>query len=110
DGLKTQLMAREAVRACVAEFHRELNRLNCSKQAQADAARRELAKIEREIAALVEAVKRGAFSTALQRELAALEARQAALGREVAQPAPAPVIFHPNPADIYRQKVAHLHP
>jgi site-specific DNA recombinase len=108
DGLKAKLMDPEAVKAFVAEFHREINRLTAEKRAQAEGKRRDIEKVEREIQALVEAVKRGAFSTALQRELTALEARHADLTREAATPAPAPVVIHPNASALYRKKVAEL--
>ena len=45
----------------------------------------------------------------LQRELAALEARQAQLAAQAAAPAPAPVAIHPNASEIYRKKVSELH-
>lgn len=69
-------MAPEAVKEFVAEFHREFARLSAEKRLQAGTGRRELEKVEREIRAIVEAVKAGAFSAKPQRELAALKARQ----------------------------------
>jgi site-specific DNA recombinase len=84
DGLRAKLMDPEAVKAFVAEFHREINRLTAEKRSQAEGKRREVEKVEREIQALVEAVKRGAFSAALQRELTTLEARHVDLTREAA--------------------------
>ena len=45
----------------------------------------------------------------MQRELSALEARQAELVRRAAAPAPPPVTIHPNASEIYRRKVADLH-
>jgi hypothetical protein len=60
-----------------------------------DRARHDIDKVEREIQALVEAVKRGAYSPALQRELAALEARQAELARQAAAPPVPPVSPRP---------------
>ncbi len=109
EGLKDQLMAPEAVKEFVAEFHREINRLTAERRAEAEAGRRDLDKVEREIRAIVEAIKAGAFSGILQRELAALEARQAQLSAQAASPAPAPVSIHPNASEIYRKKVAQLH-
>lgn len=82
-GLKEQLMTPEAIKAFVAELHRELNRLTAERRSQADAGRRELEKVEREIRAIIAAIKAGAFSSALQGELAALEARQAQLTKNV---------------------------
>jgi site-specific DNA recombinase len=59
EGLKEQRMAPEAVKEFVAEFHRETNRLTAERRAGAE--RRELDKVEREIRAIVEAVKAGGF-------------------------------------------------
>jgi site-specific DNA recombinase len=109
DGLRAQLMAPEAVKAFVAEFHRTINRATAEKRTRADRAHRDIETVEREIQAIVQAVKRGAFSSALQRELATLEARQAELIRQAAVPASPPVTIHPNASEIYRRKVADLH-
>ena len=109
DGLKAQLMAPEAVKEFVAEFHREINRLVAKQQSRVDSNRRDLAKVEREIRAIVDAIKAGAFSNTLQRELAALEARHTELLQQAAVPAPPPIVIHPNASEIYRKKVAELH-
>jgi site-specific DNA recombinase len=109
DGLKEQLMAPDAVAAFIAEFHREINRRSAEIRTQAEVVRRALDKVEREIQALVDAVKRGAFSAALQRELSTLERRQADLLAQVAGPVATPVTIHPSAAEIYRRKVAGLH-
>lgn len=109
DGLKAQLMAPDAVKAFVAEFHREINRRNAERRAQSDLIRRDTEKVDREIQAIVEAIKRGAFSAALQRELSMLEARQADFVRQAQAPAPAAVTIHPNASELYRRKVADLH-
>src|SRR5260221_1871325 len=109
EGLKEQLMAPEAVKEFVAEFHREVNRLTAGRRAEAEAGRRELEKVDREIHAVVEAIKAGAFSGVLQRELAALEARHAQLAAQASSPTPPPVSIHPNASEIYRRKVAGLH-
>jgi site-specific DNA recombinase len=107
-GLQERLMEPDAVKDFIADFHRELNRLNTEKRAQHGSKQRERDKVEREIQALVEAVNRGAYSPALQRELSGLEGRHADLVRDAAMPAPPPVTIHPNAAEIYRRKVAEL--
>jgi site-specific DNA recombinase len=109
EGLKAQLMAPDAVKEFVGEFHRGINRINAERRAQGDRARHDIDKVEREIHTVVEAVKRGAYSPALQRELTALEARQAELARQAAAPPVPPVVIHPNASEIYRKKVADLH-
>jgi site-specific DNA recombinase len=96
DGLKEQLMAPEAVKEFVVEFHREVNRLTADRRAVVNAGRRELEKVEREIRAIVEAIKAGGFSTVLNRELAVLEARHAQLTAQSAASALALVAIHPN--------------
>jgi site-specific DNA recombinase len=70
--------------------------------------RRQLDKVGREIQAIVDAIKRATFSPALQRELAALEARQSDLVRQAEVPPPN-LTIHPNAAEIYRKKIADLH-
>jgi site-specific DNA recombinase len=109
EGLQAQLMAPDAVKEFVGEFHRGINRINAERRAQGDRARHDIDKVEHEIHAVVEAVKRGAYSPALQRELTALEARQADLARQAAAPPVPPVVIHPNASEIYRKKVADLH-
>jgi site-specific DNA recombinase len=107
-GLKECLMTPEAVKEFVSEFHREVNRRLAEKRAQADTRRRELEKVEREIRSIVDAIKAGAFSPALQRELTSLEARQASLAADLCAAAPAPITIHPNASEIYRRKVEAL--
>jgi site-specific DNA recombinase len=107
DGLKEQLMTPEAVKEFVSEFHREMNRVNAERRSHADVMRRELERLEREIQAIIDAVKRGAFSAALQRELTNLENRHSELTARAGEPPP-PVTIHPNASEIYRRKVADL--
>jgi len=76
-----------------------------------DYARRteELDRIERQIRAVIEAIKDGLRTPGMKEELFALEARKQELAAEVKQaPAPRPRL-HPKLADLYRQRVDRLH-
>jgi site-specific DNA recombinase len=72
-----------------------------------ETARREIATVERQIRAIIEAVKQGFASSILREELDLLERRKAELSRSAARPAPVPVL-HPNLAELYRRMVAGL--
>ena len=107
-GLRTHLMHPDLVKEFVAEYHRELNRLNAARDHEQEARNAELARIDRQIRALVDAIKDGLRTPATKDELLSLEARKAeltALQQRARPPAPR---LHPNLAEVYRQKVARL--
>jgi site-specific DNA recombinase len=110
DGLRERLMAPELFKEFCAEFHREVNRLQSEGNAELEAQRAELTKIERRTRKLVELITEDdAPVKALKAELRTLEKRQSELEKALAvTTAPAPLI-HPNLAEVYRQKVAALH-
>jgi site-specific DNA recombinase len=56
-GLKRHLMAPELVKAFVAEYHAQLNRMNAAVDAEHDGKKAELTKVERQIAAIIDASK-----------------------------------------------------
>jgi len=108
-GLKQHLMAPELVKAFVAEYHAQLNRMNAAVDAEHDAKKAELAKVERQIAAIIEAIKDGIRTPSMKHEMESLEVRRIEL-RAALTHAPAFMPrLHPNLADIYRQKVSDLH-
>jgi site-specific DNA recombinase len=110
DGLRERLMEPELFKEFCTEFHRELNRLQSEGNAELEAQRAELIKIERRTRKLVELIMEDdAPVKALKAELRTLEKRQGDLEQALAvTTAPAPLI-HPNLAEVYRQKVAALH-
>jgi len=108
EGLKENLMHPDCVREFVREFHREANRLAATEDAAREQTARDLAKAEKEIANIVEAIKSGMSASALRDELVALEAKKTELEQSL-EAAPKPVLrLHPNLADLYREKVANL--
>ncbi len=68
----------------------------------------EIARIDRQIGAIIQAVKDGMYHSALKAELASLEARKGTLEQDLA-PQPAAAIIHPNLPQLYRRKVEQLH-
>ena len=107
-GLKTHLMQPELVKEFAAEHHRELNRLNATREGVHAHQKEELARVERQIRAIIEAVKEGMRTPGMKDELLALEARKSELAAVVKQaPEPAPRL-HPRLADIYGDKVERL--
>jgi site-specific DNA recombinase len=68
-GLKTQLMRADLVREFIAEYHRELSRLSATVDLDRSRRKDDLARIDREIHALIEAIKSGIRSPAIQTEL-----------------------------------------
>jgi len=69
----------------------------------------ELARIQRQILAIVEAIKDGMRTPAMRDELASLENRKLELATAVSAAPAKAVRLHPNLAQIYRDKVARLH-
>ena len=69
----------------------------------------ELDRIQRQIAAIIEAIKDGLRTPGMKAELLALEARKEEISTEIEQvPAPLPRL-HPKLAELYRQRVERLH-
>jgi site-specific DNA recombinase len=101
-------MAPELVEEFIAEFHREVNRLSRDREADLGLQRRELDDVNRKLRGLIEAIAEGIRAPGLQAKLDELEQRKAAVEAELAAaPPPAPRL-HPNPAEVYRRKVADL--
>jgi site-specific DNA recombinase len=110
-GLRTHLLHPDLVKAFVAEFCAETNRLAAEREQAGARERDELARVEREIANLITAIKAGIITPSTKAELEALELRKAELIANVAAaPAPPPAMprFHPGLAEVYARKVENL--
>ena len=107
-GLRDNLLHPDLVREFVAEYQREFNRLRQGEEAAHDVKRQELAKVQREIANIIEAVKAGLFAPSMKDELTALETRKEMLIAETAEAKEEMPRLHPGLAEIYRKKVADL--
>lgn len=108
DGLKDRLLAPDVVAQAMRAYAEEMNRLNRERRASGDAWRAELAKVEKQIQGIVEAVKEGLFQRSMIAAMDALEARKAELTAQLADaPADTPDML-PSAAQLYAKKVAHL--
>ena len=107
-GLKHRLMAPEAAAEAMRAYAEENNRLSRERRASGAGDRKELAAIEKKIAAMIAAIEDGGYVRGMSDRLRELEARQDELAERLASaPAELPDV-HPNVAEIYRLKVARL--
>jgi site-specific DNA recombinase len=105
--LRDKLMRRDLFEDFCREYVRELNRLRMEHRAGLSSARTELARVEREIRKLVQAIKDGVSALSIKDELLSLEARKAELQSRLEAPE-MPELLHPRMADMYREKVGSL--
>jgi site-specific DNA recombinase len=105
-GLKDKLLTPELVKEFIAEFHAELNRRNREAELAYEGARRQRIDIERKITGMLNAIENGVFTASTRDRLLELERRKAEL--DGVRPPAQIMRFHPNVAEVYRQKVAHL--
>ncbi len=108
DGLKTHLMEPELCEVFAEEYAGHLNELRITKNASIEAARTELARIDREQEKLVDAICDGVPANKVKDRMVALEARQRELEHKLANSSEEPVLIHPNMGKVYREQVAGL--
>jgi site-specific DNA recombinase len=109
EGLKRHLMHSDLVKAFIAEYHAELNRRSAGRDREQQRLKAEQAKVERQIAEIIAAIKDGLRTASMREALEVLEAKRSALTSNLeTAPAPSPRL-HPKLAELYRQKVADLH-
>ena len=108
EALQKNLMAPALVKEFVAAANHELNMKRADQAAERDQLAAKLAKVERQLAHLINAIADGLRSPGLQDKLDGLESEQKALRAELSAPPPNPVRLHPNIAESYRAKVEAL--
>ncbi|WP_282154276.1 zinc ribbon domain-containing protein [Ruegeria atlantica] len=108
-GLKEQLLHPDLIAEFTKAYQEEYNRLAGSIQQERSNTTRDLARIERKIAHLIDAISDGMFHTSMKEKLTALEARKSKLQDTInsASDEP-PVLLHPGLSDVYREQVANL--
>ena len=107
-GLRDNLLQPDLIAEFVTSYRQEYNRLRREEAREWESAHAELAKVERQIRNIVEAVKAGLFSTAMKDEMAALESRRAELAELMRAETDIPPLLHPGLAEVYRRKVENL--
>ena len=108
DGLKNHLMEPGLFELFCTEYTKHLNALRMEHNAGLEAAKAELAKIDREQEKLVDAICDGVPAARVKGRMIELEARQKELEAQVADANEEPVLIHPNMAKVYREKMAQL--
>src|SRR6185503_2015725 len=94
--LKTHLLSPELVKEFIAEFHREINRLNAERGQRSKAAETELVRVKAEIQNIIAAVKQGLLHASMREALTELEERNSTLEKEIAATPLRPPPLHTN--------------
>ena len=107
-GLKDRLMAPKAAAEAMRAWAEETNRINRERRASGASDRKELAQVEKKIAAMIAVIEDGGYVRGMVDRLRELEARQDELNERLSTAPAALPDIPPNIADVYRRKVARL--
>ena len=108
EGLQHRLMDPELMALFCEEYTRHMNALTREHNAAREGARAELARVNRDLDRLVQALLDGAPARTVKDRMAQLEARKDVLEAQPAQGEDVKVAMHPSMADHYRERVANL--
>ncbi len=108
-GLKEQLLHPDLIAEYVRAYQEEFNRLAGSIRKERKKAERNLAKVQRQITQMIDAIADGMFHISMKDKMTALESEKARLESELANASDKPpVLLHPGLADRYKQQVVEL--
>ena len=108
-GLQQSLMHPDLIAAFVEEYRVAFNASAADASANLDQARRELAKTEKKIAAIVSAIEDGMYHASMKEKMAGLEEeRQRLTSLLASNPEPPALRLHPRISDLYMQKITAL--
>ena len=108
NGLRDHLMDPARTEVFCREYARHLNELRMQRSAAKDGARSELAKVDRDLDRLVQALLDGVPGSRVKDRMAELEARKAELEALLADAVDEPVLLHPNMAEVYHRQISRL--
>jgi site-specific DNA recombinase len=109
NGLHTRLMHPDLIREYITTWQEEMRTERQETLAARSGQERRLAKVVKEIDAVVTAITQGMFHASMKAKMDALEAERAELEAKLATlPEPEPVAIHPGLSEIYARKVADL--
>jgi site-specific DNA recombinase len=109
DGLRTRLLAPDAMAAAMKEYHEERRRLRAEERQRRERLTAQLSKLDRQIDNLVDAIAEGVASAAMKAKLTSAERERGAIAKELATVTDDEVVeLHPSAIDAYRAKVAEL--
>jgi hypothetical protein len=101
-------MQAPAIEAFLRAYNAEVSKMSSAQMRTHKSFASDLARIETEISHIVDAVAAGFASASLKAKLDVLEAEKAVVEARLAEPAPQPISFLPNAAELYRQRIAAL--
>ena len=107
--LKDHLINPELFAVFCEEFTRRMNERRMEASAALGIARSGLARVDRQIRSMIEAIKNGMFQPSMKAEMDGLEHRKAELTATLASSEEPPPVLHPSMAVVYRERVAALH-
>ena len=107
-GLKDELMDPALVKEFIRSYHDRLDGCLVDETSRREDLQKQLAKVKKDLEALVSAVKAGIQSDTLKDEFERLESSKRVIEQELAEEPPPPVRLHPNLTEIYRQNVENL--
>lgn len=108
-GLKSRLMAPDLVHAFAQAYTEDQNTARKSASTHRAQMESNLAKTERQIENLVEAITEGMFHASMKEKMSALEAHKADLEAQLSgTPDPDPILLHPRLVDVYARKITNL--
>lgn len=109
NGLQSRLMHPELIREYIATWQQEMQKERLETLAARGDQERRLAKVTKEIDAVVTAITQGMFHPSMKAKMDALEAERADLEAKLAAlPEPDPVAIHPGLSETYARKVTDL--
>ena len=107
-GLKDRMMAPDVAAEAMRAYAEEMNRLNRERRSNGDAWRVELAKVERQITQIVEAIADGMYHPSMKERMTGLEDRKAELTALLAEASKDMPDLLPTASAIYAKKVDRL--
>jgi site-specific DNA recombinase len=108
EGLQHRLMDESLTKVFCEEYVRHMNRLRNENNAQRDSDKANLAKVERDLDRLVQALMEGVPAGRVKDKISELEDIKRELESRLADTSEEVVRIHPNMAGYYREKVASL--
>jgi site-specific DNA recombinase len=107
-GLKDRMIAPDTVAEAMRTYAEETNRLNRERRSNSDAWQIELAKVEKQIQVIIEAIKDGMYQPSMKGAMDGLEARKAELTALLTEvPDDVPDLL-PSASQVYARKVVRL--
>nr|WP_154338347.1 recombinase family protein [Paracoccus sp. S-4012] len=108
-GLKERLLHPDLIAAFVEEYRRAFNEAAADASKDRDTQTRELAQVEKKIAAMLSAIEDGMYHSSMKAKMAGLEDEKTRLTRALEEaPEPPALRLHPSLSELYRERIEDL--